>query len=469
MSKKKEKILIADDEESIVIGLTALLEEEGYDVSSVMDGLKAFDELKRQNYALLLADLKMPGLDGLQILNKIKKSGIQTEVIIITGKGTILTAVKAMKAGAYDYLTKPVQPDRLRSIIPKALEHYRLLISHKNLEQQIKQLTHYEDLIGQSSKMLDVYRIIDAVADSTANVIITGESGTGKELVARAIHKKSGRKSQPFVAINVSALPEQILENELFGHEKGAFTGAISEKPGCFELANKGTFFLDEIGEMAMEMQTKLLRVLEEQRFRRLGGKKEIEVDVRVIAATNIILKQALEEKKLREDLYFRLCVVEIDLPPLRQRLDDVPILIEEFLNFFNQKNNKNIEGLTQRCQQALMRYNWPGNVRELKNVIERAVLLTRTSKIDIDVLPERVVAATSEISDTFADMPEGEKAEGTVMAIPFGTKFDEVERRVLLETLKMVGNNKTKAAKVLGISLKTIHNKLRKYQHEEK
>ncbi len=466
MTKNQDKILIADDEESIVIGLTALLEEEGYDVSSVMDGQKALDELKRQNYALLLADLKMPGLDGLQILNKIKKSGIQTEVIIITGKGTISTAVRAMKAGAYDYLTKPVQPDRLRSIIPKVLEHHRLLISHKNLEQQIRQLTHYDDLIGQSPEMQEVYGLIEAVADSTANVIITGESGTGKELVARAIHKKSGRKNQPFVAINVSALPEQILENELFGHERGAFTGAISEKPGCFELANKGTLFLDEIGEMAMEMQTKLLRVLEEQRFRRLGGKKEIEVDVRVISATNRILKQALEEKKLREDLYFRLCVVEIDLPPLRQRLDDIPILIEEFLNFFNQKNNKKIEGLTQRCQQELMRYNWPGNVRELKNFIERAVLLTRTSKIDIDVLPERVVAARSEISDTFVDMPEGEKAEDTVMTIPFGTKFEEVERRVLLETLKMVGNNKTKAAKVLGISLKTIHNKLGKYKN---
>ena len=466
MNTNQDKILIADDEESIVIGLTALLEEEGYNVFSVMNGQEAFDELNKQNYALLLADLKMPGLDGLQILKKIKKTGIQTEVIIITGKGTISTAVKAMKAGAYDYLTKPVQPDRLKSIIPKALEHHQLLISHKNLEQQIKQLTHYEDLIGQSSKMLDVYQIIDAVADSTANVIITGESGTGKELVARAIHKKSGRGNQPFVAINVSALPDQILENELFGHEKGAFTGAISEKSGCFELAHKGTLFLDEIGEMAMEMQTKLLRVLEEQHFRRLGGKKEISVDVRVIAATNRILKQALAEKKLREDLYFRLCVVEIDLPPLRQRLDDLPILIKEFLNFFNNKNNKKITGLTQRCQQQLMEYDWPGNVRELRNIIERAVLLTRSSKIDVDVLPERVVSARSHLENySLGD----KKIDGPVMSIPIGSKFDDVERMVLMETLKFVDNNKTKAAKMLGISLKTIHNKLGKYRGDEK
>ena len=464
MTKTNEKILIADDEESIVIGLTALLEEEGYSVSSAMDGQQALDKLKKGDYALLLADLKMPGLSGLQILKKLRQTGLQTEVIIITGKGTISTAVKAMKAGAYDYLTKPVEPDRLRSIIPKVLEHHRLLISHQNLQQQIRHLTHYEDMVGQSPKMLEVYRMIDSIADSTANVIITGESGTGKELVARAIHQKSGRKSQPFVAINVSALPEQILENELFGHEKGAFTGAINEKPGCFELAHKGTLFLDEIGEMAKDTQSKLLRVLEERRFRRLGGKKEIQVDVRVIAATNRNLQQALDEKRLRDDLYFRLCVVEIDLPPLRHRLEDIPLLIEEFLNFFNLKNNKKIEGLTRRCHQKLLHYPWPGNVRELKNVIERAVLLTKFSKIDIDVLPERLHSSDLTKSSAPLNLTNNEKANGPIIAIPIGTKFEEVERKVILETLKMVGNNKTKAANILGLSLKTIHNKLGKY-----
>jgi len=462
-----EKILVADDEESIVVGLTALLEEEGYIVDSTMDGRQAMDKLRNGDYALLLADLKMPGLSGLQILKQIKKSGIRTEVIIITGKGTISTAVKAMKAGAYDYLTKPVEPERLRSIIPKVLEHHRLLISHQNLQQQIRHLTHYEDMVGQSPNMLSVYRMIDAIADSTANVIITGESGTGKELVAKAIHQKSNRRNQPFVAINVSALPEQILENELFGHEKGAFTGAINEKPGCFELADKGTLFLDEIGEMAKETQSKLLRVLEETRFRRLGGKKEIQVDVRVIAATNRNLKQALEEKKLREDLYFRLAVVEIDLPPLRQRLEDVPLLIEEFINFFNQKNNKKIEGLTERCRQELLRYSWPGNVRELKNVIERAILLSQGTNIDIEVLPDRILNMDPPTSEVQIELSKIKNINGPVLAIPVGTRFEDAERRILLETLKMVDNNKTKAAQILGISLKTIHNKIGKYRKD--
>ena len=467
MTETKEKILVADDEESIVVGLKALLEEEGYVVDSAMDGQEALDKLKNGDYALLLADLKMPRLTGLQILKKIKKTGIQTEVIIITGKGTISTAVNAMKAGAYDYLTKPVEAERLKSVIPKVLEHHRLLISHQNLQQQIKHLTHYEDMVGQSPNMLSVYRMIDAIADSTANIIITGESGTGKELVAKAIHQKSGRKNQPFVAINVSALPEQILENEIFGHEKGAFTGAINEKPGCFELAHKGTLFLDEIGEMAKETQTKLLRVLEERRFRRLGGKKEIQVDVRVIAATNRNMKQALEEKRLREDLYFRLAVVEIDLPPLRQRLEDVPLLIEEFLNFFNQKNNKKIEGLTKRCRQELLRYSWPGNVRELKNVIERAVLLSPGQNIDLEVLPDRILNMDASNSETQIELSKNTKRP--VLTIPVGTRFEEAERRILLETLKMVDNNKTKAAQILGISLKTIHNKLGKYREEKK
>ena len=467
MMETNEKILVADDEESIVVGLTALLEEEGYIVDSTMDGRQAMDKLRNGDYALLLADLKMPGLSGLQILKQIKKSGIRTEVIIITGKGTISTAVKAMKAGAYDYLTKPVEPERLRSIIPKVLEHHRLLISHQNLQQQIRHLTHYEDMVGQSPNMLSVYRMIDAIADSTANVIITGESGTGKELVAKAIHQKSNRRNQPFVAINVSALPEQILENELFGHEKGAFTGAINEKPGCFELADKGTLFLDEIGEMAKETQSKLLRVLEETRFRRLGGKKEIQVDVRVIAATNRNLKQALEEKKLREDLYFRLAVVEIDLPPLRQRLEDVPLLIEEFINFFNQKNNKKIEGLTERCRQELLRYSWPGNVRELKNVIERAILLSQGTNIDIEVLPDRILNMDPPTSEVQIELSKIKNINGPVLAIPVGTRFEDAERRILLETLKMVDNNKTKAAQILGISLKTIHNKIGKYRKD--
>jgi len=452
MSKSPDRILIADDEESIRFGLAELLKEEGYRVAEACDGKEALNMLRQDEYGLLLADLKMPYLDGLEILDQIKKQNIVTEVIIITGKGSIHTAVEAMKAGAYDYLTKPVEPDRLRTIIPKALEHHRLLVSHRKLEQQIKQLTRYEDLIGQSRQMQAVYKLIDAVADSTANVIITGESGTGKELVARAIHNKSGRSKQPFIAVNCSAFPEQILENELFGHEKGAFTGALNEKPGCFEMADRGTLFLDEIGEMSLETQAKILRALEERRFRRLGGKKEIQVDVRVIAATNRNLKQALEQKLLREDLYYRLAVVEIELPPLRDRMDDIPLLIQEFLDYFNKKNNKNIKGLTSQCRNVLMKYPWHGNVRELKNVIERAVILSTSDIIDVDVLPDRIITY---------------KFRSPAIMIPLGTTIEEAEKQLILRTLEMENDNKTRAAKRLGISLKTLHNKLGKYRHQ--
>ena len=453
MQNQESKILIADDEEPILFGLTELLKEEGYGVSGACDGKEALEKLRTNDFDLLLADLKMPKLDGLQILDAIKQEKILTEVIIITGKGSIDTAVEAMRAGAYDYLTKPVEPDRIRSIIPKALEHHRLLVSHKELEQQIKQLTRYEDLIGQSPQMQEIYRLIDAVADSTANVIITGESGTGKELVAKAIHKKSGRSNEPFIAVNCSAFPENILENELFGHEKGAFTGALNEKAGCFEMADRGTLFLDEIGEMSLETQAKILRALEERRFRRLGGKKEIVVDVRVVAATNRNLNQALEQKRLREDLYYRLAVVEIDLPPLRDRVEDIPLLISAFLNFFNEKNHKKIKGLTPPCRDILMKYPWHGNVRELRNVIERAVILSNSDMIDVHVLPERILTYRFK--------------KPTIM-IPLGTTVEDAEQQLILRTLEMENNNKTRAAQTLGISLKTLHNKLGKYRKDE-
>jgi len=450
MVNQHGRILIADDEESIRVGLSALLEEEGFAVDASSDGMEALHRLENGDYGLLLADLKMPGLDGLEILKRMREKSIETVVIIITGKGSIDTAVNAMKMGAYDYLTKPVEPDRLRTIIPKALEHYQLLVSHRLLELKIKNLTSYEDMIGQSARMLEIFRMIDAVADSTANIIITGESGTGKELVARAIHKKSARRNEPFVAVNCSAFPEQILENELFGHERGAFTGALAEKPGCFELAHRGTLFLDEIGEMQLETQSKILRALEERRFRRLGGKKEIEVDVRVVAATNRNLKQALAEKQLREDLYYRLAVVEIDMPPLRERLDDIPLLIENFLAFFNPKNRKKIKGFTSSCYQILLQYPWPGNVRELKNVIERAVILTASDRISTSALPERILNYGFETS---------------VITIPVGSTWEDAEKELLFRTLESQNNNKTRTARMLGISLKTLHNKLAKFK----
>ncbi len=445
------KILIADDEIAILEGIKALLEEEGYAVDTATDGEQTLQMMAEEVYALLLVDLTIPGLNGIEILAKAREQSIETEVIIITGKGTIATAVEAMKAGVYDYLTKPVAADRLRSIIPKAIEHYRLKISHRDLEERIKHLTHYEDLVGQSPQMMEIYRMIDAVADTSANVVITGESGTGKELVARAIHVKSGRRNGPFIAVNCSALPRDILENELFGHERGAFTGALSEKPGCFELAHHGTLFLDEIGEMAPETQAKILRALEERRFRRLGGKAEVEVDVRVLAATNRELKKAIEENRLREDLYYRLCVVEIDLPPLRDRVSDIPLLMQEFLNYFNRINHKNIRGFTPACREVLMSYRWQGNVRELKNAIERAVVLCNSERLDVSDLPRRIAGAA--------------KVEARNIMIPQGSTMADAEKQILLATLESMGQNKTRAAKILNISLKTLHNKLAVYR----
>ncbi len=438
-------ILVADDEENVVEGMKALLESEGYAVLTALNGLEAKQKLLKNEVAVALTDLKMPKLDGLELFSQMKKEGSGTQFIFITGKGTISTAVKAMKAGAYDYLTKPVEPERLKSIIPKAIEHHELLRSHRLLQREIKNLTRFEELIGQSSQMKEIYRTVEAVADSYANVIISGQSGTGKELVARAIHRKSGRSKGPLIAINCAALPKDILENELFGHEKGAFTGALQEKPGCFELANHGTLFLDEIGDMPTEIQAKFLRVLEDKKFRRLGGKREIEVDVRIIAATNRDPRESL-----RDDLYFRLSVVEIELPSLRDRVGDLPLLLTEFLRTFNQKSNKNIQGFSPECISIINRYGWPGNVRELKNVVERAGLLCSGELIESKDLPKRIL--DSELDERG-------------VTIPMETRLEDVERIMIKQNLEAVIYNKARAATILGISLKTLYNKLERYQ----
>ncbi|RMF65606.1 MAG: sigma-54-dependent Fis family transcriptional regulator [Calditrichaeota bacterium] len=450
---KSRRILIADDESSITEGLSALLELEGYKTRTANDGMETLELLEKQAFDLLLVDLKIPGRDGLEILKEVKRQELLTEVIIITGQGTISTAVEAMKAGAYDYLTKPVDPKRLRTIIPKALERRDLVAENRRLTEAVESLTRYEEMIGCHEKMQEVYRIIDAVANTTANVLITGESGTGKELVARAIHNKSGRAKGPFVAVNCSAFPRDILENELFGHEKGAFTGALNAKAGCFEMADHGTLFLDEIGEMAPDTQAKLLRALEERRFRRLGGTREIEVDVRVISATNRDVQKALKEGALREDLYFRLSVMDIEMPPLRERLSDLPLLLSTFLQKFNAQNGKQVNGFSEECLQLFRSYSWPGNVRELKNTVERAVILCNEETVQIHHLPRHILSA------------QAGPAQDT---ITLGKTLEEIEKEVIFKTLEKTNNNKTRAAKLLGISLKTMHNKLNKYFLEQ-
>src|SRR5215217_8703048 len=395
MKQANAKVLIADDEQAITSGLSAILSDEGYDVEIAADGQKALERLSEDRYGVVLADLKMPKLDGLSLLRELQSRQIPTECIIITGQATVDSAVQAMQQGAYDYIEKPLNAEklnRLKALIPKALDKYQVQQTNRELASKLEGLTHYGELTGQSEAMRSVYQVIEAVAPSTASVLILGESGTGKELVARALHQKSDRAKGPFFALNCAALPKEILENELFGHEKGAFTGSTNEKPGAFEMSSGGTIFLDEVAEMSPDIQVKLLRALETKMIRRLGGKKEISVDIRIVAATNKELQKAIADGELREDLYYRLAVVQIDLPPLRDRAGDIQLLATEFLQRYAGQNNKKISGFEDKAIDWVLSYNWPGNVRELKNAVERAVIMARGDKITLnDVMPRHL------------------------------------------------------------------------------
>jgi DNA-binding NtrC family response regulator len=441
------KILIADDERHIAEGLQMLLEEEGYQAETAVDGQKAWDKVQSGEFGLVLTDFKMPKLDGLELFARMREQGIDSEVIIITGKGTVNSAVEAMRHGAYDYLTKPLDLERLKALIPKALEKYQVKTANKQLQQRLESLTRFGDMLGQSEEMLEIYSIIEAVAPSTASVLIIGESGTGKELVARAMHNKSNRKKGPFVALNCGAFPREILENELFGHEKGAFTGAINEKPGSFEQADGGTLFLDEVAEMEPDIQVKFLRALEQRAFRRLGGKKEISVDIRVVAATNKNIEEALREGKLREDLYHRLAVIPVHLPPLRERTGDVRLLAQEFLGKFSGEQGKNIDGFSEGALAYIETYRWPGNVRELKNAIERAVILARGKTIEVSDLQPRL-------------LPLDERE----VHIAVGTSLKESERQITLKTYAFTGGSYERTAKILGVEEKELRTRLESY-----
>lgn len=399
----KARIIVADDEQAITQGLSAILSDEGYDVSICGDGQKALDELQSGDYGVVLADLMMPKVDGLSLLKALQDKGIPTECIIITGQATVDSAVQAMREGAYDYIEKPLNSEklnRLKALIPKALEKYAIGQKNRELASKLETLTHYGELTGQSEEMRAVYQIIDAVAPSSASVLILGESGTGKELVARAVHSKSDRAKGPFFALNCAALPKDILENELFGHEKGAFTGSINEKPGAFEMADGGTIFLDEVAEMPTDIQVKLLRAIESRTVRRLGGKKEIAVDIRIVAATNMDLQKALAEGELREDLYYRLAVVELFLPALRERVSDIQLLADEFLLRFSRQNSKQLNGFDEDAWAWIHAYHWPGNVRELKNAVERAVIMARGPIVTVqDIMPRHLRLAAAAAS----------------------------------------------------------------------
>ncbi len=449
-----ERVLIVEDDPATRSGLAELVQAWGFQTAEAADGEEAMRKVTTFRPAIIVSDLVMPRMGGSELLRALKDQLSDITFILLTAQGTVDSAVEAIKEGAYDYLSKPVEPQRLQILLQKAVERQDTLREVRALRRQLREQGSFGRIIGNSPGIRTVYRVIEQSAPTAASVLISGESGTGKELVAQTIHELSPRASFPFVAINCSAIPETLLESEIFGHEKGAFTGASDRRTGVFELAHRGTLFLDEIAEMMPATQVKLLRVLQERIFRRLGGRQEISVDVRVIAATNVNPQEAVNSGKLREDLFYRLNVFAIDLPPLRERREDIPLLVQTFLTEFNRTNAKGIRAVDQEAMYILERYPWPGNIRELRNVIERATILAESEFIEPRHLPPTLIS-------------RGEASLPTLTISP-GTTVDEAERRLILLTLDHTRNNKTRAAEILGISLKTLHNKLNRMKDEE-
>ncbi len=449
----KQKILIVDDEPAARSGLAMLVSSWSFRTESAENGERALGLIPEFEPEVVITDLFMPAMDGMTLLKRIKEDYPDLLVIMLTAQATIDSAVEAIKVGAYDYLEKPVDPARLRILLDKCLERDKTLKEVQLLKNQLKHYGSFGEMTGNAPQMQEVYRLVEMVAPSTASVLITGESGTGKELVARNIHLRSKRKDGPFIAINCSAIPETLIESEVFGHEKGAFTGALERRLGCFELANGGTIFLDEIAEMPTGTQSKLLRVIEERKFRRLGSKSEIDVDVRIVAATNKPPLKAVEDGELRNDLYYRLNVFCISLPPLRDRLGDIPALTDALIRQLNAKHGKSVKGVTERVAKLFSTHGWPGNVRELRNAVERSLIVCDTDFIEerhLPVLEQREVAPSA-----------------NALMIPVGTSVATAEKLLIYKTLEHTRNNKTEAAKILDVSLKTLHNKLNLYDAE--
>ena len=442
-----ERVLIVEDDRATLAGLTELVLTWGFEAEGAADGQQALDRYATFRPSVIVTDLVMPRMDGLGLLKALHDELSEVSVILLTAQGTVETAVEAMKLGAYDYLTKPVDTQRLRILLDKAIERQRTLREVQALRRQLREKGSFGRLVGQSAAMRQVYRTIELAAPTTASVLIWGESGTGKELVAQTIHQLSPRSAQPYVPINCAAIPETLLESEIFGHERGSFTGAIDRRLGCFELAHRGTLFLDEIAEMTPTTQVKLLRVLQERTFRRLGGRQEQSVDVHILAATNLNPQEAVEKGKLREDLFYRLNVFAIEIAPLRDRREDVELLAQAFVQEFSERNGKNVKAIDIAAQRVLDQYPWPGNVRELRNVIERATIVAPGEFICVEHLPSHLSAV------------HAPAVPGT--ALTPGMTVDEAETKLIKLTLEHTRNNKTRAAEILGISLKTLHNKL--------
>jgi two-component system response regulator AtoC len=448
----QERVLIVDDEEQMRELLAKVLEKNGYQVTTAGDGGQALALLEKEPMDLVVTDVRMPGLDGMEALRAIKELSPEIVVIIMTAFGSIDQAVQAVKEGAYDYINKPFKIDEILLTIKKALDERRLRHEVSALRHELRTRYHFENLIGKSRAMQEVFSLIEQVATSRSTVMIYGKSGTGKELVARAIHYNSLRASKAFVAVNCAAIPSELLESELFGHEKGSFTGAIATKVGKFELATGGSLFLDEVGSMRLDLQAKILRALQEREIERVGGTRTIKIDVRVIAATNRDLKKAVEEATFREDLYYRLNVVPITLPPLRQRRDDIPLLVEHFIAKYNREFNRKVKGFSAGATAALYQYDWPGNVRELENVIERAVALAQSETISLRELP-------LDISILGRDMIEDIQKVG----LSLREARSHFEKQYILNILEKVQWNQTEAARVLGLHRNTLLWKLQR------
>src|ERR1700677_1791514 len=454
------KVLIVEDEPHALMGLAELISGWGYRTETARDGVEGWEKALSFDPAIVVTDLKMPRMDGIGLLTKLNEegAGLNTNlaVVVLTAMGSIELAVDAMKLGAYDFLQKPVDATRLRTILANATRQRETEIELEVARRRLRETGVLGGLVGSSKPMREIFGLIEQIASSNVSVLITGESGTGKELVARTLHTLSERKARPFVAVNCAAIPETLIESEIFGHEKGAFTGAVERRAGCFELASGGTLLLDELAEMPAGTQAKLLRVLEERKLRRLGARTEQDVDVRVLAATNRDPSEAVVQGHLRPDLFYRLSVFNIAMPPLRDHLEDVPAMAEVMIEEMNQKHGRRVSGVASSMLDRMMSYDWPGNARELRNSIERAVVLCPDgAPLDVGHLPPGFGKAQH---------PELLPSDPSVVQVRVGSTVDEAERALIVRTLEAMGQNKTRAAEILGVSLKTLHNKLKEY-----
>ncbi len=454
------KVLIAEDEPNALAGLAELISGWGYRTETARDGVEAWEKALQWNPAIVVTDLKMPRMDGIGLLTKLTEGGsglnANLAVVVLTAMGSIELAVDAMKLGAYDFLQKPVDATRLKTILANATKQRETTIELEVARRRLRESGVLGRLVGSSPVMREIFALIEQIAPSNVPVLITGESGTGKELVARTLHDLSPRKSRPFVAVNCAAIPETLIESEIFGHEKVAFTGAVERRAGCFELAQGGTLLLDEVGEMPSATQAKLLRVLEERKFRRLGARNEQDTDVRVLAATNRDPRHAVAAGHLRADLFYRLNVFNIAMPPLRELMEDLPAMVEAMVSEMNEKHGRKVSGVSAAMLERLQAHSWPGNARELRNTIERAVVLCQDgAPLDAAHLPQG-----------FGKVQElgGLTLNGNSITVRVGATVDEAERLLILRTLEAAGQNKTRAAEILGVSLKTLHNKLKEY-----